>query len=136
MLTPVPPRWLAIPILLILGVNVLAYWKHLYFYIWWLDIPMHVVSGAWLAAVMLSLIATHPRLSGIRTDAAVAFWFSIGTVMLIGVVWELFEFRLDPLVRFAPHDAADTISDLFSDLLGAVCGALLVLKMRYTGRNG
>lgn len=136
MLMPVSPRWLVLLALLIFGVNVAAYWKHLYFFIWWLDIPMHFFCGAWIAAVMLSLVATHPRLASVRADPAVAFLLTVGTTMLFGVVWELFEFRLDPLVRFAPHDAADTLSDLLFDLIGSATGALLVLKMRYTKRNG
>lgn len=136
MLMPVPPRWLVLSAILILGVNAAAYWKHLYFFVWWLDIPMHLFSGGLLAAVTLSLIATHPRLAGVRSDHIIAFWFTVGIVMLIGVVWELFEFRIDPLVRFAPHDASDTLSDLLFDLLGAIVGAFLVLKMRYTKCNG
>jgi hypothetical protein len=135
MLRPVPAIWLLLVFLLIVGVNAFAYWKHLYFYVPWLDIPMHFVSGGWLAMVAISLIATHPRLSGLRADRVVAFWLAIGTVMLFSVIWELFEFRLDPLIAFAPHDLEDTLSDLLFDLLGGISGSLVVLLMRYTKRN-
>lgn len=135
MLRPLSPYVLILGLFVILGINGIAYWKHLYFFVWWLDIPVHFISGAWLAMAILGIVASHPRLSGVRRDPFIAFVFTVGVVMIIGVLWELFEFRIDTLVRFAPHDLEDTLSDLLFDFLGGIIGSIGVLVLRYTDRD-
>ncbi len=111
--------------------NAIAYWKHLYFYVRWFDIPMHLISGFWIAATVCSFLANASKHSHAAIDRSVAFFASIGAVMTAGILWELFEFSAKNLIIFDPHEAYDTLSDLANDFLGGILGSLFLLVGRY-----
>lgn len=79
------------------------YWYWTY---WWLDLVMHVAGGVVLGV----LVATY----GSRR-----FVFVLGAVLVIGLVWEVFEFALGLSIA-EPNFVSDTVVDLAMDLLGAV----------------
>jgi hypothetical protein len=78
------------------------YWYWTY---WWLDIVMHTAGGI----VIGLLVATYvsPRASRV-----------ILLTMLIGVLWEVFEYVLG-ISRLEPHFQVDTGIDLTMDCVGA-----------------
>ncbi len=112
----------------------------------WVDIPMHVGGGIWVAWAAL---AFGERLAPVRTLPA---WLKvcgvIGAVALVGVLWELWEAVGDTYLilsggvplgdvpgafGFAPFNARwDTLLDLFNDLVGGVlvAGAWLLTRGR------
>ncbi|HEU4677272.1 MAG TPA: hypothetical protein VFS75_00975 [Candidatus Paceibacterota bacterium] len=105
------------------AVRFFLYWKYL-----WLDIPMHALGGA---VVMLGLfilpffrIALPARLS--------SFSGSLALVLLVGVLWELFEVAFGLSLPPGSHEsyAADTLTDLVMDLMGGAAG-YLVAKSTY-----
>jgi hypothetical protein len=110
----------------ILTLHVTAIYQEWYWSLAWIDIVLHVLGGAWVAFVFFyvqskcapSLLRTTPFLFSLVLIA--------GFVMLVGVVWEWFEFGFD--VFFAQERAewraqlglVDTMGDLFADLVGGV----------------
>lgn len=129
------PAWFLSLLAVIVGINVVAYTLHLYFYIWWLDIVVHTLSGFWVGAFMTTVIVRSLAPVVLSSHRWIIFWAALGVTMTIGVVWEMFEFSFDQFVRFAPHEMGDTFSDLLCDLLGGITGSLLPLSKRYTGRH-
>lgn len=103
----------------VLAMEYFLYWRYL-----WLDIPMHVLGGFVIAlgiALLPSVRATYARLGS-------PFALTLGTVLLVGVGWEVFEVWAG-LSLFESGFWGDTLSDLAADLVGGAIGYLLVVRM-------
>lgn len=105
------------------------------FYEWsGLDIPMHLIGGfvtAWSAARLYHLWNLKQGLI-IKPVIAVYIWF-IAITALVGILWEIYEFLLDPFVTMVMQATVkDTIGDLVNDLLGA---AVFCVIMYWWKRN-
>ena len=119
-------------ILLIAVVSGAALHWHLYFFYPWLDIPMHLLGGFWVA---LFVLAQYYRASfPARKDPSPLFVvvFAVAVTMTIGLFWELFEFSAQTLIERAEfHNLGDTLLDLVNDLFGSLCAATLFIRMGY-----
>ena len=105
-------------LIFILILHALATVNFWYLRIFWFDMPMHFLGGLWVATVYF-YIGFNGRWMKFLTDAIMVLAF----VALVGVFWEFFEFVSDFLVEskrsgLFQAGAADTLSDLFFDLLG------------------
>jgi hypothetical protein len=112
-----------IPFLIfIIAVHALALVNYWYWTYQWFDVPMHFFGGIWVAMVFFWLRQKT------RADYD-KFWTLInclGFVVLIGVLLEFAEFLYDVFISsrgyfgFLQLGAADTVGDLFFDLLGGL----------------
>lgn len=107
------------------GVATLYSWYWIYT---WIDIPMHFIGGVWVALLFFWIFQ-------MRNDVyleTIPTWLSaaivIGFTLLLGVLWEFFEFSYDFFVaqkgfaELAQQGLTDTIGDLAMDFLGgAMC---------------
>lgn len=117
--------------LLLALVNGAAIYFHLFYSIWWLDIPMHVVGGLWVALIALAFyFSPRMREPKRRTDPAV---LAIGVLsaFAVGLLWEVFEFSLDTYVTLSVHDMSDTLNDLLNDLIGATIAADIFVTEKF-----
>jgi len=103
---------------------------NLFFAIWWYDIPLHFLGGMWT----LLLARYVYRRSGLEIQGGgnkiALFIFFISFVLLVGVLWEFYEFISDRYIFLSgythlPGVYEDTLKDLFFDFAGAVTGFLL-----------
>lgn len=98
----------------------------------WFDMVLHFLGGFWegmlfvwffsiknLPLLKPSLDPNDPHL----TDKAIFY------VLLIGFLWELFEFYANNYIGGYPFDIIDTFSDLVLDLLGGVLSLFYFLKI-------
>lgn len=121
---------------IMLGLHVVSMFRGWYVAIPSIDIPLHLLGGAWAALMFFYFQRRYVLLF-----SALSFWFSIiavmGVVMLVGVMWEWLEFGFDYF--FVPEHAewraqlglVDTMGDLFVDLVGGVLvGLYFLLKKR------
>lgn len=110
--------------LLILASHAFGSIFSLYERIFWFDMAMHTMGGAWLAAVFITV-----RWFPYRTALHV-----IGLVLIAGLAWEIYEygFAAWATAEFGNlgfhQPALDTLSDLLFDALGA--GAVTSLLLR------
>lgn len=120
-------------IFLILGVHGVAIALGWYDTYVWFDIPMHFSGGCAIGCLALAgwnfvfesvtfRKSLHPGWRLLAYALAI-----IGFVTLIGVAWEWYEFLFDQMAIFASAGLqpaqmglADTMADLFFDVLGAV----------------
>ena len=123
-------------LILILAVHILA---NIYSWYWtytWLDMPMHFLAGLWLAAVFFHYI--KPKLEIANHQFLVSLILALGFVALIGVLYEFFEFFYDIFIASRGYTAisqqgvADTMKDLFFDLIGA---SVLILTLKIFGKR-
>ena len=92
----------------------------LYWRIWWLDIPMHILAGVW-AGLCGAWIMER------RGEHASLLWCTV-FVLAIGVSWEIFEYSEGiALPRYTSYPV-DTAKDILMDLLGAFLAWTAVRK--------
>jgi len=132
------PIFLLALIALIGVLNFYAYRFHWYWEFWWFDIIMHTLGGIWVASAALWLLYFRdPSALKKELRASLLFPYSLVSVYLVGVGWELFEFSLDKFITFKIHDAMNTASDLFFDGVGSILAVFLFLAVYnvYTNRK-
>lgn len=126
----------------ILTLHVLSVVEEWYVTIDWIDIPLHVAGGMWVALVFLYVQERYAP--GLPT--VVPWWMNIlliaGFVMLVGVMWEWLEYGFD--LFFAQDRASwraqlglpDTMGDLFADLMGGIAVGLYFLLRKGNSSGG
>jgi hypothetical protein len=93
---------------------------------WWWDIALHAGSaigfGLIGGMIMLVLVKSEKLLSSALIAAAFAFSFAV----MIGVLWEIFEFGMDQTfgLNMQKSGLVDTMWDLIVNCLGAAVGAI------------
>lgn len=97
---------------------------NLYKMIWFYDLIIHFISGFLLIMFLVSISnlsrETHP------------FIYSIGFVSFISLLWEIFEFVTDLLLKtnmqHLETGTRDTMEDIIISLIGGMVGYLLLAK--------
>ncbi len=103
-------------IILFLGFHLVATINNLYWLIWWLDIPMHLLAGFWLGLVFVYL---NQKFFKIQNKWAVII-FIVSFAVFVGFLYEFFEF----IFNISQMGTADTMGDLFFDFLGGLATAI------------
>ncbi len=122
---------------LVLMLHLLALQYYLYWVYWWYDIPMHFLGGAWvggMAVLSWTRFRNKKFLQGkalhARPCLAVSglFFVGVGAVLMVGGLWELFEFSLDTFIILQKNDILDTISDMGMNVAGALSAVLFITR--------
>lgn len=105
----------------------------LYEEIFWFDMVMHALGGAWLAAVAFALLpARYPAI--FASPPRRTFLAVVALVTVAGILWEIYEFGFAAWATAQFGDLGfhqpwtDTVSDLFLDIAGAALTALFLLR--------
>jgi tellurite resistance protein TehA-like permease len=126
-----PPMIILALIIFICIANGIADYWHLYFYIWWLDIPMHILGGFWVALTSLAIYYAFRGRNENDHSTVFVYALAIASALLVGLVWEVFEFSVDSIVSEFVTKPADIIKDLIDDLIGGVLAAVLFASKGY-----
>ena len=100
----------------------------------WFDIPMHFFGGFWVVAVFAYLNLRFSLKIFEGKNLLTSLILAVSFAALIGVFWEFFEFLLDffknsmDISKMAQMGIADTMGDLFFDLVGGTAFILLFQK--------
>ena len=84
---------------------------NLFYEIWWLDIPMHVLGGLGVASLAISIL----KYKNIETT----FWKIIIPFFVIAVAWEIYEYVNSLYGTYIWGGWFDTIKDIFNGFIGA-----------------
>lgn len=107
-------------------VHVIAYSLDFYYVVPNFDIPMHLWGGATVAMFFVWLFYFSGKVSLLPQSKIFYLFLILGSVALVGLAWEFFEFVGDN--SFAKGvfqgNLADTMSDLLNDLIGGLITAL------------
>lgn len=101
-----------------------------------LDTIHHALGGVWISAVVFYYLDRRREVFDIYRNRIATVLFGVGMVALAGLAWEFFEFGIDRYIiapGFSPFprmELADTLGDLFSDLLGGLLLAILYTSGR------
>ena len=131
MLRYFPPRVLVTLIFTIFFLQVAATYWHLFFYIWWLDIPMHILGGLWIALFALASYYGSLAIKEKEYSQLFVTIFAVAMTLSIGLFWEIYEFGVDHAVGDTEVGLADALMDLTNDLVGALLAAWLFVRFGY-----
>ena len=113
-------------ILLIVGAtHVAALQWSLYWHFLWLDIPVHFLSGAWVALAAAWFLDWQKYPIGV--------FRALSIVLVFGAAWELFEITAG--VPLEVNYAFDTTLDLLMDIAGGACGFFAAQRMLQSANN-
>lgn len=89
--------------------------------VWYLDMVMHFLGGFWLGLAFFWFL--KPK----EISSKFIFKIILG-VLLIGILWEIFEIAVDETTIGEPFNILDTASDIFFDLAGGFSAGLYYFK--------
>jgi hypothetical protein len=92
---------------------------------WWWDVVLHMGSAVGLGLVGVVLMLILVRGDRLRAAPVTVSLFAFCFAIMIGVIWEIFEFAADQLFGFNMQKSGlvDTMWDLIVDCIGAGIGA-------------
>jgi hypothetical protein len=96
----------------------------------WLDIPVHIVAGFWVAITTLWVSLNMRHIDSIVGYKNRALFAMLASVLIVAVLWEIFEliFKITSL-----HDTGywqDSLSDIFNGFAGGVIAFLYFTRNR------
>ena len=101
---------------------------YLYWTLKWYDIPVHILFGAWAAYFVLWLVYLSKYLKFyVSQNSETVFSIVIISVLIIGTLWEIYEFKLG-LTNTSLVDRIDNVKDILDDLIGALFVGLYFVR--------
>ncbi|KKT14601.1 MAG: hypothetical protein UW76_C0016G0021 [Parcubacteria group bacterium GW2011_GWF2_44_8b] len=110
-------------VILLAVVHFVADALYLYWALWWFDNLSHFLAGFSLGFFSLHIFY-ESGLFGNKLSLSKAVFISFIFVMILGGVWEIFEY-INGLTQSTEKYSLDVIHDLLSDALGAILALLL-----------
>ncbi|NCN52854.1 hypothetical protein GW950_00115 [Candidatus Wolfebacteria bacterium] len=107
----------------------------------WLDIPLHFLGGVMVTAFFFYFLDKYPEVFDVRKNYLISLLFTASFIMLIGVLWEFYEFVADYIQRnilnsgLMEMQLEDTLFDLFNDLIGGILTAAIYLRSKFRELN-
>lgn len=117
------------------ALHYLALKFYLYWVFPWFDILMHFLGGLWVGLIVMWFLFFSGFINKNinETSRVRVFYVSILSVLIVGLLWEVFEFYTGVMILETNY-GMDTIIDLIMDILGASVAATYVL-VKYKKRQ-
>lgn len=96
--------------------------SNLYYEIWWLDIPMHILGGLGVAALAVSILNYK--------NFEITFGRIVIAFFLVAIVWEIYEYICSSGGDYIWGGWFDTIKDMINGFLGASIVYLIYKKQK------
>lgn len=98
-----------------------------------LDVPLHIAGGFWSALFIFWIFKKRKDPYLLTVSWEISLLLVVSFSVFVGMLWEFYEFLYDVFISSTRSYAyllqlgtADTIKDLFFDLVGGVLGWLYV----------
>lgn len=117
-------KYTAILFSLLAIINLLSMKFFWYQAISWFDMPMHFIGG--FTTLLLLAYLFYSRLQYDFLFYRKIIFLILGAI-LVGFLWEVFEYVFNNIIAGIPWDMVDTSADLFWDTTGAIF-ALIFLR--------
>jgi hypothetical protein len=113
-------------VLFIFILNSLANMFYWYSSVWYFDLFMHFLGGAWLGVFFIWYFYNNLLEKGFNKEN---FIKNILFVFLVGFLWEIFEIVFNNIIAGHSFDSYDTFTDLIADLLGGIFSFISFKKL-------
>src|SRR3989344_2687814 len=126
---------LIVLLILVAGLNFLAFQNFWYWKIAWFDLLMHFLGGLFVGLSALWLNSQFKK-DDQSESSLNKFFVATSFALLIGGFWELFEFSTDQYwsahvnlktLQILQNGQLDSLSDLLFDVIGALTSGLFII---------
>lgn len=117
--------WLLVGIAGIAALHIGALQWQVYWMVWWFDVLVHTVAGAWVALALVWLLRRWWWYAVPPAQADRWLAVGVGGALLVGIGWEVFEVLIGVPVTGETY-ILDTGIDLTADAIGAF-GAMVAI---------
>lgn len=93
---------------------------YLYYEIWWLDIPMHILGGAGIYFFVYSIFSYKNK----NTSFKKVIFYTI----VICLIWEMYEYLRGANMYLDLSDYLDSVKDLINGIIGGAIAFFFVKK--------
>jgi hypothetical protein len=83
---------------------------YLYYELWWLDIPMHIMGGFGVASLTSAILSYF--------DEETSFWKLFVVYAVVAIAWESYEYMRDIVSYTEWNGWFDTLKDFVDGLIG------------------
>jgi RsiW-degrading membrane proteinase PrsW (M82 family) len=101
-----------------------------YWYYPWFDTLIHVISGLWIALVILWLASRLGQINSLIEYRAKSFLIAFVSAILFGVIWEILENLSQVTSIYSDGYSFDTAMDLLAGGFGGVLAYLYFIKRK------
>lgn len=112
--------WIFITIVIIAILHFSALQFFLYWKFWWFDILTHFLGGLWVSISLLWFFFQFGSVNVFKNKKNHIFLVAFVGTILIGVMWEIFEYYFGISGVNASNYVRDTATDIFFDLMGGI----------------
>ena len=123
---PFPFSFLVLAVLITL--HSIGSYYYLYWRFPWYDSLVHIVSGLWVALLILWLASVLGQVNSLKEYKFRSFLIAVISAVFIGIIWELIENYYQVTYTNAGGYYLDTAMDLLSDGLGGILAYLYFIK--------
>jgi len=125
---PFPFSLLVLGVLIVL--HVVGSYYSLYWAISWFDLLVHLVSGLWVALVILWLASILGQVNSLKEYKVKSFLIAFLSAILIGVAWEILENVTQITFTENKGYALNTALDLIFDGVGGILAYSYFIKRK------
>lgn len=98
---------------------------YLYYLVWYFDIILHTLGGAWVGLFFFYVFSRNTEVpSGLKS-----FFKVILGVIVVGLLWEVYEYIVLNYMGGTPWDMVDSSHDIIFDTLGGFLAYFYVKKV-------
>lgn len=90
----------------------------------WLDMLVHILSGLWVALVVLWVASVFNQVNSLKEYRIKVFLVSLVAATLFGVIWELIENFGQFISVGAPSYSWNTATDILGDIVGGIMASV------------
>lgn len=96
----------------------------------WYDILVHIISGLWVASLLLWLAVCLGQVNSLKEYKVKTFLITFISAILLGVVWEIVENLSQVTSIDMPGYYLDTASDILNDGIGGILAFLYFIRKK------
>ena len=101
------------------------YWKYP-----WFDSVVHIISGLWVALLILWLASVFDHINSLKEYKVRSFLVAFVSAILIGVIWEIIENVFQLTFTQSNSYMLNTAMDIINDGLGGVFAYLYFIQKK------
>ncbi len=116
----------AVIVLSIFLLNSIANIFYWYSSLWYFDLIMHFLGGVWLGVFFIWYFYDDLLQKGFNKKN---FFKIFLCVLLVGILWEIFEIVFNNIIAGLTFDFFDTYTDIIADLLGGIFSFISFKKL-------
>ena len=125
---PFPFSMLVLVVLVIL--HLVGSYFSLYWALSWFDVLVHLVSGLWVALLILWLASVLGQINSLKEYKIKGFLIALLSAVFVGIVWEILENLTQITFTKSAGYNLNTALDIFNDGLGGILAYLYFVRRK------